>query len=175
MKKPIAFSVLISVFSLACGSNPPAAPRAPVESSPRATGPHTPLPPPDEATASNVSIAADIRSACGISDVEAFFPYDSANVRPQDHTILKKLADCFTTGPLKGREMRLIGHADPRGDGEYNHVLGQRRADNIKSAVAEAGMAATNITTTSRGEDDASGVDEASWAKDRRVEIVLGG
>ncbi|HEX6271679.1 MAG TPA: OmpA family protein, partial [Polyangiaceae bacterium] len=115
------------------------------------------------------------RSACGISEVEAFFAFDSANVRAQDRAILKKLADCFMTGPLKGREMRLVGHADPRGDEEYNHVLGQRRADSVKSAVVEAGLTATTIATTSRGEDDASGTEETGWSKDRRVDIVLGG
>ena len=70
--------------------------------------------------------------------------------------------------------MRLVGHADPRGDEEYNYVLGQRRADNVRSAVVDAGMAAASIAATSRGEDDASGSDEQGWAKDRRVDIVLG-
>jgi peptidoglycan-associated lipoprotein len=164
----------MAALSAACSSHPPAAPKAAVETRPTPTGPHAELLPPDETTASNVTISADIRSACGISDVDAFFAYDSANVRAQDRAIMKKLAECFTAGPLKGREMRLVGHADPRGDEEYNHVLGQRRADNVKSAVVEAGMVATSITTTSRGEHDASGTEEASWARDRRVDIVLG-
>jgi peptidoglycan-associated lipoprotein len=173
-KRAIPLSLCVAALGVACGSNPPRAPRTFVEARPTATGPDFQLPPPDEATASNVTISADIRSACGISDIDAFFAYDSANVRAQDRAILKKLADCFSTGPLKGREMRLVGHADPRGDEEYNRVLGQRRADNVKSAVVEAGMTAGSIATTSRGEDDASGVEEAGWARDRRVDIVLG-
>lgn len=123
---------------------------------------------------SNVAIAADIRAACGISDSEAFFPYDSATVRPEDRAILKKLADCFSTGPLKNREMRLVGRADPRGDEEYNYLLGQRRADNVKSGIASSGLVEGRVATTSRGEEDANGNNEAGWAKDRRVDVMLG-
>jgi outer membrane protein OmpA-like peptidoglycan-associated protein len=36
-------------------------------------------------------------------------------------------------------------------------------------------MSAASVWTSSRGEDDASGSDEQGWAKDRRVDIVLGG
>ena len=87
---------------------------------------------------------------------------------------MKKLADCFSTGPLKGRELRLVGHADPRGEEEYNMVLGGRRADNVKTAIAAQGLSAAKIATTSRGKLDATGSDESSWAKDRRVDVVLG-
>jgi peptidoglycan-associated lipoprotein len=88
--------------------------------------------------------------------------------------VLQKLAVCFTTGKLKGREMRLVGHADNRGEEDYNMMLGQRRADNVKTAIVSAGMTASKALTTSRGELDATGSDESSWSKDRRVDIVLG-
>jgi peptidoglycan-associated lipoprotein len=70
--------------------------------------------------------------------------------------------------------MRLVGHADPRGDEEYNMTLGNRRADNVKTAIVDAGLAASQVATTSRGEMDATGTDEASWEKDRRVDVLLG-
>jgi hypothetical protein len=35
-------------------------------------------------------------------------------------------------------------------------------------------MTAAKTFTTSRGELDATGTDDASWTKDRRVDIVLG-
>jgi peptidoglycan-associated lipoprotein len=77
------------------------------------------------------------------------------------------------TGPLKGRSMRLVGHADPRGNEEYNMALGGRRADNVASAIASAGMDSARMATSSRGKMDATGTDEAGWAKDRRVDIML--
>jgi peptidoglycan-associated lipoprotein len=70
--------------------------------------------------------------------------------------------------------MKLVGHADPRGEDEYNMVLGGRRADNIRSAIVAAGLDGAKVNSTSRGEMDASGTDEASWAEDRRVDIMLG-
>jgi peptidoglycan-associated lipoprotein len=130
--------------------------------------------PDDDATRGNLNISDEIRKACGLSDAEAFFAFDSAHVRPQDETILKKLAACFSTGALKGREMRLIGHADPRGSADYNLALGGKRADNVKAVIARQGMAAAKIATTSRGAMDATGTDEASWAKDRRVDVTVG-
>jgi peptidoglycan-associated lipoprotein len=172
-KVPLAVTTFVLV---ACGSDPP----------PPAAAPTSPSPPPaalapapaekagDVPSRSNINISEDIRKACGITDAEAFFAYDSANVRPQDTAILQKLATCFSTGPLKGRQMRLVGHADPRGDEEYNMSLGNRRADNVKSAIVNAGLAASQVATTSRGEMDATGTDEASWEKDRRVDVLLG-
>jgi peptidoglycan-associated lipoprotein len=173
-------SLLVSVGSLAvlaaCGSDP-----KPVAQSPAPTPPPAaPAPAPqrekpgDVPTRSNITISDDIRKACGIPDSDAHFAYDSANVRPQDQAILQKLAQCFSTGPLKGKTMRLIGHADPRGDEEYNMVLAGRRADNVKGAIAGAGLDQGKMATTSRGEMDATGTDEAGWEQDRRVDIMLG-
>jgi peptidoglycan-associated lipoprotein len=162
------------VLLAACGSDPKPVAQAPAPPPPSAA----PAPPPEKVgdvpTRSNISISEDIRKACGLSDTDAYFAFDSANVRPQDHAILQKLASCFSTGPLKGRTMRLVGHADPRGDEEYNMVLGGRRADNVKGAIVGAGLDSGKIATTSRGEMDATGTDEAGWEKDRRVDIMLG-
>jgi peptidoglycan-associated lipoprotein len=173
-----ALSLLALGMALGCGSDPPPPAKIP-EATP---GPATPAPAPiannpkpdDDASKGNINISDEIKKACGISDAEAFFAYDSANIREQDKAVLAKLATCFTTGPLKGREMRLVGHADNRGEDDYNMILGQKRADNVKSAIVSAGMTAAKALTTSRGELDATGSDEASWSKDRRVDIVLG-
>nr|PZN22878.1 MAG: cell envelope biogenesis protein OmpA [Pseudomonadota bacterium] len=160
----------------ACGSDPTPPPQVPEAPPPVAEVPPPPPPPAvdDNPNQSNVQISEDIKRACGITDAEAYFAFDSANVREPDRAIMRKLATCFTTGQLKGRSMRLVGHADPRGDEEYNRVLGQRRADNVKAAIVTAGMDGNRIATTSRGEDEATGTDEAGWARDRRVEILLG-
>ena len=173
-----ALSLLALGTALGCGSDPPPPPKtadaafvppapapAPIANNPK---------PDDDPSKGNINISDEIKRACGISDAEAFFAYDSANIREQDKAVLAKLATCFTTGPLKGREMRLVGHADNRGEEDYNMLLGQKRADNVKGAIVSAGMTAAKTMTTSRGELDATGSDEATWSKDRRVDIVLG-
>jgi peptidoglycan-associated lipoprotein len=179
MKYAAAIFVTSLAVAVGCAADPPPAATAPIASAPPAPPPAPPAPkavekPGDNPSQSNINISDEIRKACGITDTEAFFAFDSANVRPQDRAIFKRLADCFSTGALKGREMRLVGHADPRGEEEYNVVLGGRRADNVKASIAAAGLSGQKIATTSRGELDASGTDEPSWAKDRRVDVVLG-
>ena len=174
-----ALSLLALGMALGCGSDPPP-PAKTAEVPPPPAAKPAPAPvannpkPDDDASKGNINISDEIKKACGITDTEAFFAYDSANIRPQDKAVLAKLATCFTTGPLKGREMRLVGHADNRGEDDYNMILGQKRADNVKSAIVTAGMSPAKTLTTSRGELDATGADEASWSKDRRVDIVLG-
>ncbi len=129
--------------------------------------------PGDDPRQSDINISDAIKKACGLTETEAHFAYNSAKLRESEKGILKKLADCFTTGPLKGRVMQLVGHADPRGEDEYNMLLGGRRADNVATALSSVGLPENQVTTTSRGEMDASGTDEASWSKDRRVDIML--
>jgi len=159
----------------ACADETPPAKEPVVQPAPPAPAP--PPPPADVDTEKNptqLNISEDIRNACGITDAEAKFDFNSATIRKGDSPVLDKLLACFTTGKLAGRTMRLVGHADPRGDEEYNLTLGNRRADNVKSAIAAAGLSAAQIATTSRGEMDATGTDEQSWEKDRRVDVMLG-
>jgi len=129
--------------------------------------------PGDDPAQSQINISDEIKKACGIQDTDAHFAFDSANIREQDARVLKQLANCFSSGALAGREMRLVGHADPRGEPEYNMVLGGKRAENVKQALGKQGLAESQVSTTSRGELDARGTDEDSWARDRRVDIVL--
>ncbi len=167
-------AVAAPAIVLACSSAkvPPVTPvayRAPAPS-------HAPAPPKAKtppSTQSRVVISDEIRAACGISDEDAYFAFDSAKIRQEDHGVLGKLATCFESGPLKGHVMRLVGHADPRGDDEYNMVLGGHRAESVRQYLEQHGLAKSRIETTSRGELDAKGYDEATWAKDRRVDIVL--
>lgn len=119
-----------------------------------------------------VHIADDIRQACGIAESEAYFAFDSAQLGGSDKPVLEKLVTCFKSGPFAGREMRLVGHADPRGSDDYNMVLGGNRADTVKTFLVVNGLPGTRIATTSRGDMDARGTDERGWAEDRRVDVL---
>ena len=70
--------------------------------------------------------------------------------------------------------MRLVGYADPRGAADYNLALGGKRADNVKSIIEALGLSAQKISSSTRGAMDATGTEEISWAKDRRVEATVG-
>jgi peptidoglycan-associated lipoprotein len=121
---------------------------------------------------SSVHVEERIVHACGDLP-KAHFDFDSARIQPDADAALSALARCFSTGPLAGKAMRLVGHADPRGEEEYNLALGQRRAGSVAAFEEAHGVGVSRITATSRGAIDATGVDEEGWARDRRVDVFL--
>ncbi len=132
----------------------------------------------------NVTVSADIARACKIMfdnsggtaldiDRTPKFDFDQNVLTPGDQTVLVQVAQCVTDGPLKGRALKLVGRADPRGEVEYNMALGARRADSAERYLKERGVDTRRITETSRGKLDATGTDESSWARDRRVDVDL--
>ncbi len=161
---------------MACGgSEPPAKapPPRPVATATNAT-PHLPPTAPDSPTASAVRISDEIVRACGINEPDAYFAFDSAHLRAEDVHVLDLVANCFTSGALKGRTIKLVGHADPRGGSDYNITLGQSRADAVAGYLTGKGMSKSKTESTSRGAMDATGSDEPTWARDRRVDVMLG-
>lgn len=128
--------------------------------------------PQDEST--SIRISDELRQLCGLPQDETYFDYDSDEVQTNDEGVLTRLADCFQDGPMAGKDLRLVGHADPRGEDSYNLALGERRAASVRRVLIELGLSGDRITTTSRGEMDATGSNEATWAKDRRVDIMSG-
>ena len=127
----------------------------------------------------SLSVSNEIAVACGIAtgaDGKATSPnfdFDSAALSPEDRALLAQVARCLTEGTLRGRAITLVGHTDPRGEPEYNMTLGGSRADSVNRYMVDLGVGRTQMSTTSRGEMDATGTSEAGWAQDRRVDIEL--
>ena len=97
--------VALTSLGSACGGSAPKA-QASVTRSMSAINPK----PDDDATRGNINVSDDVRKACSLNDTEAYFAFDSSHVRAQDKQVLRTLADCFMSGPLKGREMSLNHH-----------------------------------------------------------------
>ena len=124
-----------------------------------------------------VFVADDLARACKIefNDVAKApkFDVDQSALLPQDRDILTQVAACVTTGPLKGRGLKLVGRADPRGEVEYNMALGEHRAGSARAYLGQLGVDKGKIAETSRGKLDATGTSEVGWERDRRVDILL--
>lgn len=118
------------------------------------------------------SIDPALREACGMKEPEAYFPTGSTEVLPGPSDDLEQLARCLQESPLGDDYISIVGHADPRGDEEYNLELALRRADAVARRLQAEGVAAERIDTYSRGEYFAS-ADPEDWPKNRRVEIRL--
>jgi Cys-rich repeat protein len=80
---------------------------------------------------------------------------------------LSKNASCLKK---TNRSIDLVGRADPRGTTEYNMALSDRRAQSARDYLRRAGIDSSRLNPVPRGNLDATGTDEASWARDRRVD-----
>ena len=125
----------------------------------------------------SVHVSDDLMAACKIQIDNVGrapkFDFDDAELLPEDRDVLEQVAKCVTTGPLKGRHLALVGRCDPRGELEYNMILGDYRAESVHDYLAKLGVAQTAMAKTSRGELDAEGKDEDGWRRDRRVDVSL--
>lgn len=125
----------------------------------------------EQARQADVNIDERLAKLCNLP--EPRFDFDSAAVSPKAAGTLDALAKCVAEGPAKGKALKVVGHADERGETVYNFGLGQRRAGSVAQYLAGRGVPKGSLASSSRGELDATGSDEEGWARDRRVDILL--
>jgi peptidoglycan-associated lipoprotein len=101
-----------------------------------------------------------------------FFDFDSSEIRSEYVPVVAAHAQYLVKYPTA--RVRLEGHTDERGSREYNIGLGERRAQTVRRALLAQGVAESQITTVSYGEERPAveGSDEAAFAQNRRVELV---
>lgn len=171
----IATLSAVAVALSACGSsvdlNPQAA--APVDdrtgaiSTAQSTG----------AAGANVGANA-LSNAAAVSNSEVnlirvvYFDYDSAVVRPEFNAGIETTARYLSAD--RTRRVTLEGHTDERGGSEYNLALGQQRAEAVRRSLAILGVSESQMEAVSYGKEKLAvlGTDEASHARNRRVELV---
>ncbi len=124
----------------------------------------------------SLAVSAGLAELCKLvrkEDVPPTFDYDKAELSPEDREVLQQIATCMTQGAAKGKALTLTGRADPRGTEEYNLGLGAQRARAVSLYLQRLGVGEAFLAETTRGDIDASGTDEATWRKDRRVDLDL--
>lgn len=101
-----------------------------------------------------------------------YFDYDSFQVKPEFAATLDAHAKFLKADPK--RRVVLQGHTDERGGREYNLALGQKRAEAVRRALGVLGVSEAQMEAVSFGEEKpaATGLDEAAFAKNRRVELA---
>ncbi|MBF0332928.1 MAG: OmpA family protein [Alphaproteobacteria bacterium] len=102
-----------------------------------------------------------------------FFDWDKADITAEAREIIAQAAATAKRGGLA--RLELSGHADRSGAEPYNLKLSQRRAENVRAALAQAGIGPDTISVVAKGESaplvpTPDGVREP---QNRRVEIVL--
>ncbi len=104
------------------------------------------------------------------------FETDSVILTSDARETLRRQAAWLQLHP-EHRAVILEGHADERGTREYNLALGARRADAVRAFLSSLGVETARLRTVSYGKERplSLGSGPNDWAKNRRVETVIGG
>ena len=110
-----------------------------------------------------------------LSKRSVFFDFDSFSVKDEYKPLVEAHARYLAGN--RGARATIQGNTDERGSREYNIALGQRRADAVKRIMTLLGAQDVQVETVSFGKEKPrnAGHDEASWAQNRRGDIVHAG
>lgn len=97
-----------------------------------------------------------------------YFDFDAAQIREDAKATLQKNSECLSTTP---RGVAVAAHTDPRGTDEYNIALSDQRGRSVADYLIRLGIDASRLRVVPKGETEAQGLDEAAWARDRKVEF----
>ncbi len=108
-----------------------------------------------------------------LSDDQLRFPTGKASLPPGELKVLDGLAALLVQHP--NLALRIEGHTDAAGRAEANLTVSQARADALRQALIERGVAAERIQALGLGETRPMGAvtDQAASRRDRRMEIYL--
>lgn len=106
---------------------------------------------------------------------DAFFAFDASTLDGDAQEALRQSATWLRQNPEY--RIRIEGHCDERGTGQYNLALGDRRAETAAAYLATLGVERARIATVSYGEERPfeESSDETAWAQNRRAHLVLAG
>jgi peptidoglycan-associated lipoprotein len=130
------------------------------------TTPPPPPPPPAQQASDQELFNQNIK--------DVFFDYDSYDIRPDGQAAISSNAQFLQQHP--NINFTIEGHCDERGSTEYNLALGDNRANAVKSALVQAGVAANRINVTSFGKEKpfCTESNEQCWQQNRRGHFVYG-
>lgn len=106
-------------------------------------------------------------------DERILFDTGKARVRRRGRPVLQAISK-YITEHHEFERVALEGHADERGNPEFNLKLSKRRAEQVRRALSQLGLK-IEIDVEGYGESrpSASGHGEGAWSRNRRVEFVL--
>jgi peptidoglycan-associated lipoprotein len=110
-----------------------------------------------------------------LSKRSIYFDYDQFTVKDEYRPLVEAHAKYLQAN--RAARAVIQGNTDERGTREYNIALGQKRADAVKKMMVLLGATEVQIETVSFGKEKPrrEGHDEASWAENRRADIVHAG
>ena len=136
------------------------------------------LPPfdPAEEPPSLLPMVAALEPAPAIEPIiltDVYFDFDRYEIGADAMTVLEANASQLTR--QNGWKLVIEGHCDERGTAQYNHVLGERRAQAVKRYLVDLGVPSHLIEMASYGKDKpfCVGQGKSCWQQNRRAHFVL--
>lgn len=104
-----------------------------------------------------------------------YFDFDQYIVKSEFAPVVNSNAKNLSVN--KGKKILIQGNTDERGGREYNLALGQKRAEAVRKSLSLLGVPEAQMEAVSLGKEKpkATGSDEASWAENRRADIIYSG
>ncbi|MFZ6722672.1 peptidoglycan-associated lipoprotein Pal [Undibacterium sp. Ji49W] len=104
-----------------------------------------------------------------------YFDFDQYVVKPEYSSTVNAHSKYLAAN--KGKKILIQGNTDERGGREYNLALGQKRAEAVRKSLSLLGVPEAQMEAVSLGKEKpkATGSDEASWAENRRADIIYSG
>jgi peptidoglycan-associated lipoprotein len=164
-----------SLLATACATDTPPADT----SATPASAPGTPAPltgsiatknQPGQRAPSQAGAQAATKGVPGTRSV--YYDFDRADIKPEFRPAIEAHARYLRENA--DARVTIEGNGDERGSREYNLALGQKRAEAVRKMMRLSGAADGQIEAVSFGEEKpkALGHDEASWAENRRSDVV---
>jgi peptidoglycan-associated lipoprotein len=165
----LALIATAAVSMAACATKKPA-PVAPPPPPPPSEQPSTPPPPPPVSSAPLPGSEQDF--VINVGD-RVYFDFDSYSIRDDAQPVLAGQAQWLSRYPAV--MVRIEGNADERGTREYNLGLGARRANAIRDALVQGGVASSRIATVSYGKERPidPGTSEEAYQRNRNGHTAL--
>jgi len=107
---------------------------------------------------------------CGLDAI--YFAFDSDKITPDSEQSLKDASACFSEQIGGGAKVYLEAHADNMGTEEYNILLTERRGQSVSNYMGTLGVPGEGMQVIAKGMLEATGTDESSRSKDRRVQFI---
>ncbi|HEY2860820.1 MAG TPA: peptidoglycan-associated lipoprotein Pal [Terracidiphilus sp.] len=117
------------------------------------------------------TMSAEEEFKANVHDI--FFDYDTADIRADAQGTLSQDAAYLNSHPTV--KVVVGGYCDERGSNEYNLALGQNRAEAARSALVNAGVAASRLRVISYGKEKpfCSESSEECWQQNRRAGFTM--
>lgn len=106
-------------------------------------------------------------------DLEINFEYNSSAITGKAVSAVAELGKALSSPDLKGGVFLVAGHTDGKGTDQYNQILSERRAENIKRYLMEKyGIAGDNLVTVGYGKTQLKNSANPLADENRRVQVV---